>query len=102
MTKQWPNKGKRDFIVFDFLSIQGEQWAIQEGPERIPELKKYEKMGFWKIGSDPPKSHHILGIQSSIWKKRFFMNETSKKAIKNIEKMKLIIKVGVVGCPYCF
>ena len=49
-----------------FLLIQGGQGAIREGPEPIPELKKYEKMKFSKIGSDPPKSHHILGIQSSI------------------------------------
>ena len=49
-----------------FLLIQGCQGAIREGPEPFPELKKSEKMRFSKIGSDPPKSHHILGIQSSI------------------------------------
>ena len=55
-----------EFFFWIFLLIQGGQGAIREGPEPIPELKKYEKMKFSKIGSDPPKSHHILGIQSSI------------------------------------
>ena len=55
-----------EFLFGIFLLIQGGQGAIREGPEPIPELKKCEKMRFSKIGSDPPKSHHILGIQSSI------------------------------------
>ena len=55
-----------EFLGGIFLLIQGCQGAIREGPEPIPELKKCEKMRLSKIGSDPSKSHHILGIQSSI------------------------------------
>ena len=49
-----------------FLLIQGVQGSTQEGPELIQEVKKFEKMRFSKIGSDPTKLHHILGIQSSM------------------------------------
>ena len=49
-----------------FLLIQGVQGGTQEGPELIQEVKKFEKMRFSKIGSDPTKLHHILGIQSSM------------------------------------
>ena len=66
--KKYTNNVKYDKFRLGgiFVSIQGGQGAIREGPEPIPELKKYEKMRFSKIGSDPSKSHHILGIQSSI------------------------------------
>ena len=38
------------FFVFGiFLLIQGGQGAIQEGPEPILKLKKYEKWNFQKL-----------------------------------------------------
>ena len=42
---------KSIFQIFfwDFLSIQGFQGAIQEGPEPIPELKNIKKMQIFKI-----------------------------------------------------
>ena len=43
---------KQSNILFGggiFLLIQGGQGATWEGPEPIPELKKYEKMGFQKL-----------------------------------------------------
>ena len=50
----------------DFSVDPGGSGGTQEGPELIQEVKKFEKMRFSKIGSDPTKLHHILGIQSSM------------------------------------
>ena len=66
INKKWQQKWKIEIFRGIFLLIQGGQGATQEGSELIQEVKKFEKMIFSKIGSDPTKLHHILGIQSSI------------------------------------
>ena len=69
----WPrvqyekNHKKTIFLNFFgiFLSIQGVQGAIQEGPEPIPELKNIKKINIFNFSKNynfPPRHHKIIII----------------------------------------
>ena len=47
--KKTSKKSIFQFLFWIFLSIQGVQGAIREGPEPIPELKNIKKMQIFKI-----------------------------------------------------
>ena len=49
-----------------FISIQGIQGAIREGPEPIPELKNIKKWKFYKNYNFPPKIIIIIFWRATI------------------------------------